>query len=147
MSTESWNIYGYGVCISKMKKRPTLKRLKALLSLAPGVEADVKAHFKEHGIKRPSYDDYMEYDQTYMLGLATIIKEVILEAEDIDFTACDNYERDQYLVFEPVYPWRITRDKEKSLTEESIDEILHRYLSVLTDEYMDVDYQDVSNCG
>jgi len=56
-------------------------------------------------ITEPVWDDYMEYDQDFCLGLATILKKVIEEAEEIQMTACDDFDSVTYLLYSPSYPW------------------------------------------
>lgn len=63
-----------------------------------------------------------------------------------DFVACDGYDAMKYLLFCPSYPWHIT-EYERHLTEEKIEEILNRYVSVLTDTPPDIGYQSVENGG
>ena len=113
---------------------------------APKYQKDVQGWLEEHGISEPTVDDYLEFDQDYCLGLASILKEVIFEAEHIDFVACDGYDAMKYLLFCPSYPWHIT-EYERHLTEEKIEEILNRYVSVLTDTPPDIGYQSVENGG
>ena len=113
---------------------------------APKYQKDVQGWLEEHDISEPTVDDYLEFDQDYCLGLASILKEVIFEAEHIDFVACDGYDAMKYLLFCPSYPWHIT-EYERHLTEEKIEEILSRYVSVLTDTPPDIGYQSVENGG
>ena len=48
---------------------------------APKYQKDVQGWLEEHDISEPTVDDYLEFDQDYCLGLASILKEVIFEAE------------------------------------------------------------------
>ncbi len=88
----------------------------------------------------------MEYDQDFRLGLATILKDVILEAENVRLEACDSFEGKDYLLFCPDYPWN--RNNQKQLmTEEAVDELFRKYIPVLTDIPIEIDYQSVENGG
>lgn len=91
-------------------------------------------------------DDILESDQEYHLGLVTVLQNVILEAENIRFTVCDDYNSETYLVYEPSYPWNMP-EKERNLTEETLRRILAKYISILTDEVFEVDYCSVENGG
>lgn len=92
MSYESWHTYGYGICVSDIEaEKPDVKRLQSLLSLAPKLNKRIAQWLAEADLSSPEYEDYMEFDQDYMLGLAYLLKEVILEAEVIEFTACDDF--------------------------------------------------------
>ena len=89
MSYTSWHTYGYGVCLTEMECG-SMKRMKNLLKLAPEYHKSVQNWLKDQGIAKPDVDDILEFDQEYRLGLATILQNVILEAENIRFTACDD---------------------------------------------------------
>ena len=81
-----------------------------------------------------------------MLGLATILKEVILEAEDIDLVACDSHDGTDYLLYVPDYPWNIGKHRQL-MTEEAVAGLFRKYVSILTDEAIEIDYQSVENGG
>ena len=84
MSYETWHIYGYGICVSDIEvEKPDVKRLQSLLFLAPKLNKRIEQWLKEDEIYSPEYEDYMEFDQEYMLGLSYLLKEVILEAEAV----------------------------------------------------------------
>ena len=81
-------------------------------------------------------------------NLASILQEVIKEREGIELTACEDWNRGVYLVCEPDYPWNIkNRPKEQNLTEEDLVAIFAKYLTVVTDSELDVDYQAVEYYG
>ena len=72
--------------------------------------------------------------------------EVILEAENVRLEACDSFEGKDYLLFCPDYPWN--RNNQKQLmTEEAVDELFRKYIPVLTDIPIEIDYQSVENGG
>lgn len=147
MSYESWHTYGYGICVSDIEaEKPDVKRLQSLLSLAPKLNKRIEQWLREDEIYYPEYEDYMEFDQDYMLGLSYLLKEVILEAEAVEFTACDDFYGHTFLVYEPRYPWQ-TGEKERSMQESDIHAIFQKYVSVLTDKPIGIDYQVVENGG
>lgn len=78
------------------------------------------------------------------LGLASILKYVMEEAENLNFVACDNYDNEHFLIFTPQYPWRMT-GLEKQVTEESLNNLFTKYVKVLTNKEIDIDYQTVEN--
>ena len=98
MSYSTWHNYGYGVCVDDIGTQD-MARLQALLELAPRLKTKIDGWLSEQEIEEPSWDNYMEFDQDFYLGLATILKEVIAEAEGIDLTACDDYEGKAYLLY------------------------------------------------
>ncbi len=145
MSYSTWHNYGYGICVDDIKTQD-VSRLRALLELAPEFKTKIEGWLSESEVEEPSWDDYMEFDQDFYLGLATILKEVIEEAEEICLTACDDYNSVSYLLYQPMYPWNMDR-MDRGLTEEKVAEIFRRYVNVLTDSPIDIDYQAVENGG
>lgn len=147
MSYESWHVYGYGICVTEIEKTsPTVEKLQSLLGMAPNFKSRISEWLTECGIHAPEYEDYMEFDQDYLLRLAYFLKEVILEAEGIEFTACEDYDGRTFLVYEPSYPWSMNA-KESLLKKEDIDNLLQKYVSVLIDQPFEIDYQSVENGG
>ncbi len=145
MSYSIWHNYGYGICVDDIETQD-VKRLQALLELAPEAKAKIEGWLSELGIKEPTWDDYMEFDQDFYLGLVTILKMVIEEAEGISLTSCDNFDSVAYLLYQPMYPWYMD-SVDCGLTEEKTAEIFRRYISILTDDPIDIDYQEVENGG
>lgn len=145
MSYISWHTYGYGICLSRLEC-DSMERMQKILELAPEYYKSVQNWLRQQHIVKPDVDDILESDQEYHLGLATVLQNVILEAENIWFTACDDYYSETYLVYEPSYPWNMP-GKERNLTEETLRLILAKYISILTDEVFEVDYYSVENGG
>lgn len=145
MSFQTWHDYGYGICVSDIKTK-SVERLQQLLHLAPEYEAEINDWLEEWEISEPAYEDYMKFDQDYNLGLATILREVIQEAENVGFLACDDFGGMDYLIYPPSYPWSHPKS-ESDLTEKRIEEILRKYVGILTDEEITIDYQSVENGG
>lgn len=145
MSYNTWHTYGYGVCVSEIKE-PPVDLLQNLISMASVYQRKIQEWLDDCEISEPTYEDYMEFDQDFGLGLATILKEVISEAENIELEACDSYDEKTYLLYCPEYPWNQTGHKQLT-TEEAAIELFQKYVSVLTDEPIDIDYQSVENGG
>ena len=145
MSYTSWHTYGYGVNVSEIKC-DSLERFRELLYKAPIYANDIENWREESEIEISSVEDYYEFDEDYRLGLAAIMKEVIMEAEGIEFTPCDDFEGTQYLLYSPSYPWELS-EKEKGLTKEKIKKLLIKYFSIITDDALDVDYYQPENGG
>lgn len=145
MSFDTWHTNGYGICVSDIGN-PPVERLRDLLAMAPVFQKDIQEWLNERGIMDPDSDDYMEYDQDFMLGFATIIKKVILEAENVELEACDSSGGKDYLLFVPDYPWN-KKERRRLETEEEVEDLFHKYISVLTDEPINIDYQSVENGG
>lgn len=145
MSYTTWHTYGYGIRVSDILEKD-VQRLEKLISLAPKYQAEIEEWLVECGIPEPAYEDYLEFDQDYMLGLATILKEVILEAEGIELTACDGYDGDEYLLYCPDYPWNQAKRKQLE-SEAAVEKLFQKYVPILTDEPITVEYRSVENGG
>ena len=145
MSYQTWHNYGYGINVSAIPDA-SVEQMNALLNHAPKFKAEVGKWFAKHEITEPVYEDYLEYDDVCMCGLAAILSEVIEEAEGVVFSACSDIEGDQYLIYQPSYPWNLP-EAEAALTEERIGEILMKYVAILMDEPIEIDYHSVENGG
>ncbi len=145
MSYETWHNYGYGICTDEIIC-DSVEKMQELLKFAPKFKTTLDKYFTEAEIDEPSYDDYIESDQDYHLGLATILFEVIKEAEKIEFLPCDNVECQNYLIYPPSYPWGLPK-REKKLNEDKIRAILQKYVTILTDQEIEITYQSVENGG
>lgn len=145
MSYHTWHNYGYGICTDKLETAD-VSRIQALLRCAPEYEKTVNKLLLERGITDPEPDDYLELEINSCCGMASILQDVILEAEGLIFIACDDYNSNNYLLYMPSYPWHLQAN-ERGLTEEAVRQIFAKYVSILSDEVLEVDYQSVENGG
>lgn len=145
MSYHTWHNYGYGICTDKLETS-TVSRIQLLIHCAPEYEKAVNKLLLERGINDPQADDYLELEINGCYGIASLLQDVILEAEGLVFIACDDYNSNNYLLYMPSYPWHLPA-KERSLSEEDIRQIFAKYVSILSDEVLEVDYQSVENGG
>lgn len=116
---------------------------------APALKFTESGESVRFRIGKKVYDTRAENNARWMnnyLGLATILKEVIQEAEHVELTACDDYDGAEYLLFEPLYPWQI-REEERFLTEEKIAKLLRKYIQILSDSVLEIEHQSVENGG
>jgi hypothetical protein len=145
MSYVTWHNYGFGICVDDVDTQD-VARLETMLKLTPELEQKIHNWLKESSINEPTWADYMEFDQDFGLGLATILQDVIRESEGICLTACNNYDGKAYLLYQPDYPWNML-ERERNLTEQDIVSLFQRYVGMLTDKPVNVDYQEVENGG
>lgn len=145
MSFITWHNYGYGIEIGKMKIE-SAERIAKLLEHAPILKKKIEEWLSECGIENPTVDDYLDFDQDYCLGSASLLRDIIYEAEGIEFLACDDFEGMRYLIYPPSYPWSLS-EKEKKITENDVMRILCKYVSIVTDDPLVVDFQEAENGG
>ena len=145
MSFQTWHEYGYGIRTTDIDNH-SVERLRELLKLSPILESSIESYFRLTGITEPTWEDYMEYDADCCCGLATILAELLLEVEDISLTACSDWDGDVYLIYAPSYPWNV-RESERELTTAKLDEIFMKYIGVLTDQQVCIDFWEVENGG
>ena len=145
MSYHTWHTYGYGIKTSDITDL-TVDKLKAFIHLAPHYENTFVEWLENSNITEPTLEDYFGYDENDCYGLAGIMKEVIFECEGIDFTACDDFDGLQYLLYEPVYPWQMN-DTDKTLSREKLSAIFRQYLAYLTEKEIAIEYYDPANGG
>ena len=145
MSYHTYSVDGYGICTSAIET--TLDKVKELLTYAPKFEKEIEEYFKEWDIDDPTLDDYLEYDQDYFSDIAEILRGVIKEAEDVELTYADDFDGIGYLLLCPWYPWSHVTEREKNLTIEEVDNIFRKYVNILTNKPITIEYQSVENGG
>lgn len=143
MSFRTWHIYGYGVNISALEKISVEKVVK-LVQSAPRLAVPFNEWLSQRGNSVLELEDLLDFDEDLYLGLPTILKEVILELEGLELTACNDFEDRTYLLYEKTYPWQMS-DMETKLTEETLQSIFVKYISKITDEQITVEYYDPEN--
>ena len=145
MSWQNWHTYGYGVKVSEIGY-VSFRKVVDLVQSAPEYAVEFNKWLSEYDVDYPTVDDLEEFDEDYCLGLVTVLKEVILEVEKVELTACEDFDGEKYLLFEQTYPWRMS-DFEKSLKEEDIQSLMVKYFSRITDEAITIDYYNPENGG
>ena len=106
---------------------------------------DICTSFTEGDFLPPIYF-YLVINQNRWNALPPDLQKVIEEAEGLCLTACDDCDSRTYLIYQPRYPWALTQ-ADRDLTEEHLAAMFGRYVGMLTDEVVDVDYQEVENGG
>ena len=146
MSYHTWTVDGYGICTNDIET--TKEKVEKLLKLAPKFNEDIQNYFKETEINEPDLDDYLEYDQDYYSGVAYLLQNVIEEVENIRLDIADDFDSYYYLLLCPSYAWVEHTEEEKTLdTREKVDELFKKYIKVLTEKEIDIDYRSVENGG
>ena len=144
MPMSVWHCNGYGIKTGEIRGY-SLEQLQKLLEKAPNFKKEMEDWFSECDIEEPTLEDYLDYDQDYYGGIAYILKNVIKEAEDIDFTYCSDHNGVWYLILTPSYPWNMTNPKELNLSEEKVKAIFMKYIEILTDVVPNFDYWEVED--
>lgn len=143
MSYQIYITYGYGICVSDLKE-PTLKSITDIISVAPIYRKSILDVLNNKD--NPTIDDVYELLEYEHLGIAEILAEVIQECENVELTACDDFDGKTYLVYEPCYPWNLP-ESDRNITQNTIECIIKKYVSMYTDESLEFDYQCVENGG
>ena len=145
MSYRTYSVDGFGFSVDEINTN--ILRLRRLLKCAPNFNKEIDKYLKECEITNPELDDYLEYDQDQMSGLAYILKQVIEVAEDISLVCADDFDGEWFVMLCPSYPWEEISEKQKSLTIERVTEIFQKYIGILTDSPVEIGYQSVENGG
>ncbi len=142
MSYREWTIDGYGFCVDDIcpcNKGNLLELIKQNHKLSKCLEYDYQENLDE---MLESYED----DGGFR-GLAAILHEIINENEDIGFSLAEDFDSAQYIILEPHYSWSTISEKERNATKGEIDDILNKYIRLLTDKKVRIEYQEVGNGG
>lgn len=145
MSYHCWTTDGYGFCVDDIHTTP--KRLMELAEMNEKVLRRVEAYLDEYypgwTIESLNMEDFNDLEgDCGETGLAHVLYEVI----DLRVTVTSDFDNRYYILYEPSYPWSIP-DGEEHLTEEDVLRIFRKYISVVTDEDIFIDYQSVENGG
>lgn len=163
MSYRTWHDYGFGFSFSDFEATCdaagdpiTPEDVERLLAYAPDLRKSIHEWLEELKAENPerkiTIDDYREYDQVYSLELAELFAEVVAQAEGLTRVyAVSDYENDHFVIFGQGYPWWMN-DREKSLTEEEVEEIFRKYLEILKPATrdkigVDIEGQSIENGG
>ena len=153
MSYQSWTTYGFGFCVEDIYKDNSLsvEKVMNLAKMNPDFFEDIKSYIDEfcedenityEELEVDNLDDIIEGDFCDR-GIAHILLNVITE---IPVMFADDYDGFQYILYCPSYPWTLEH-REKNLTKEDVIKIFKKYISVLTDKEIYIDYQAVENGG
>ena len=152
MSYHTWTTYGFGFCVDDIYTdiSLTLEKVLNLAKMEPSVYKIVSEYLDDicesENITRDELDvddlDDLEGDYCER-GLAFILYNVITE---IPIVFADDYNGDQYILYTPSYPWNLQKG-EKELNEEDVVKIFSKYINILTDKPIEIDYQSVENGG
>lgn len=148
MSYSTWTTYGFGFCVDDIDTTP--ERLLKLAAMKPDVLKDVREYLddvfdgEDYEDEELTLEDFDELEGDYCeRGVAYVLYQVI---NDIPIIFADDYNGTPYILYCPSYPWHL-KESEKHLTEDDVEEIFKKYIEVLTDKYIDIDYQSVENGG
>lgn len=151
-------IHGYGISLdfgmrggSEKVTPEAIERLERLINMAPKFAHDhtlatlnaMKDAFIEDEVSLSSAACDLMFalfgDDAGMTGLSYILALVIAECENINLIAALDESCAEHLLFPKRYPWELN-EREKLLTEDELIAILGKYIRVLTDCPVDINY-------
>lgn len=145
MSYHCWTTNGYGFCVDDIHTTP--KRLMELAEMNEKVLRRVEEYLNEEHpgwtIESLNMEDFNNLEgDCGATGLAHVLYEII----NLSVSVALDFGNRHYILYEPSYPWSIP-DGEENLTEEDVLRIFRKYISVVTDDDIFIDYQSVENGG
>ena len=145
MSYHCWTTDGYGFCVDDIHTTP--KRLMELAAMNEKVLRRVEEYLNEEHpgwtIESLNMEDFNDLEGD--CG-ETCLAHVLYEIINLSVSVALDFGNRHYILYEPSYPWSIP-DGEENLTEEDVLRIFRKYISVVTDENIFIDYQSVENGG
>ena len=146
MGYHTYSVEGFGFSVDEIDTN--IPRLRQFLHCAPDFRKEIDKYFLDTQIVNQKLDDYLEYDQDCGSGLAYIIQRVIEEAEDTWITIAENFDGEWFVLLSPAYPWVKQGSTYNALTtEDKARKLLQKYIDILTDSQVSIDYQSVENGG
>lgn len=153
MSYQSWHNYGYGICVDDIDT--DFRKIERLISLAPKFNSEFEESLELWMDGNYGYDAFdidlddlyeILYDMDLSYGLADVLSRVIEEVEGIRLVACDDYDSIDYLIFPAGLPWDFN-DKERHMTEKSVEELFRKYVGILSEKEIDIEWKSIENGG
>ena len=146
MSYHTWITYGYGVKVDEIKTTP--ERLLKLAAVKPELLEKVteflNESLEEYEVEKLTLEDFEDFDTVNdSSGTGIILYEAI---DEFTVEYVDDYDGQTYVVFAQAYPWQMS-EQEKALTENNVKEVFEKYIKILTDEPVRVDYWSIENGG
>lgn len=152
MSYHTWATPGFGICVDDICKDVslTLEKVLNLAKMEPSVYEIVMEYLNgicerdEIAFDELTIEDIDELEGDYCeRGIAFVLYNVITE---LPVVYADSFDGDQYVLYSPGYPWTM-QESERSLSEKDVVKIFAKYVSILTDIPINVDYYNVENGG
>lgn len=148
MSYHTWSTDGFGFCVDDIKTTP--ERVLKLAALNEDTLSDLREYlaaiyengYKDEELEMDDFDDFE--GNACAMGLSAIINDVI--ENEISVVFADDFDGIGYILYCPSYPWSL-QEKEKNLTKEDVKAIFNKYIAILTDEHICIDYYSVENGG
>ena len=146
MSYHTWITYGYGVKVDEIKTTPErlLKLAAEKPELLEKLTEFLNESLEEYEVEKLTLEDFEDFDTVnYSSGTGIVLYEAI---DEFTVEYVDDYDGRTYVVFAQAYPWRMS-EQEKALTENNVREVFEKYIKILTDEPVKVDYWIIENRG
>lgn len=149
MSYHTWTTYGYGFCVDDIDTTP--EKLLKLAAMNPNVLKAVREYLndifngKKYKDEELTLEDFDDLEGDYgERGITYILLHII--RNELGAFYADDYNGTMYILYGPHYPWSMPH-KEKNLSEEDVNNLFAKYINVLTDQDIEIDYQSVENGG
>lgn len=143
MGYQTYIMYGYGVQTGLIDAQTSLPQVQELLNLAPNFKKKVIGLIRNE--EDPDLRTYLEIPDGFCSGTAFLLQGVIEEAENIRLNICEDCENGWYLLYLPAYPWEKLTEEESKLSEESLGQILGKYVRILVSEPIEINYFHAEN--
>jgi hypothetical protein len=148
MSYHTWSTDGFGFCVDDIETTP--EKVVKLAAMNKTTLKDLRDYldevcedgYKDEELEMDVFDDFE--GNCGEMGLSVILREVI--DEEIPIVWADDFDGVDYILYCPNYPW-ILQEKEKNLTKADIEDIFNKYIKILTDELIVIDFYSVENGG
>lgn len=148
MSYHTWTTYGFGFCVDDIDTTP--EKLLKLAAMNSDAIKEVREYLddifdgREYKDEELTLSDFDDLEGDYCeRGITYVLYHVINE---ISIVFADDYNGTPYILYCPHYPWTMN-EGEKDLSEADVTEIFAKYIRVLTDQPVEIDYQSVENGG
>lgn len=150
MSYSCWTTDGYGFCIDDLMKKNDhfVDRLLELMKKAPKFYSAFENYIGANKITEVDIEVLNEYgrDIDCCTGISSILRGIIEEIESITLIDCNDFDNHEYLLYGPSYPWSMA-ECERNLTEKAVNDMFGKYIELLSDSDVPIEYYSVENGG
>lgn len=141
----TWHEYGFGFCVDDIKTTPD--KVLLLASLDKDILEEVEQCLENSGLACDIACDIDIFDELQdcgdAVGLSYILANMIKE---FDVLCASDFDGRRYILYAPSYPWE-RDERDIDLTPQKISDIFNRYIRILTDDPIIIDYRSVENGG
>lgn len=156
MSYVQWSVSGFGINVDEWVDPKNLPVILSLIHRVETLENDMLNQINADSPEDITITELREYGQELYCSdkFSYFIADVMTQEEGIPFTAAENEDGEEFIVYVPNYPWdiRTPREESEEMTSrgvKTLESIFAKYgkLFGIEGDKVKPEYQDIINGG